>query len=78
MCRRVLRTIEFHADAGKNVNEHEFQAAECPQNSLFQFWGAFTEETMLGPAVNRQPGFRRGTRRAKQRREEQPCCRLAG
>ena len=27
---------------------------------------------MLGPAVNRQPGFRRGTRRAKQRREEQP------
>ena len=32
---------------------------------------------MLGPAVNRQPGFRRGTRRAKQRREEQPCW-LAG
>ena len=29
---------------------------------------------MLGPAVNRQPGFRRETRRAKQRREEQPCC----
>ena len=27
---------------------------------------------MLGPAVNRQPGFRRGTRRAKQRREDQP------
>ena len=27
---------------------------------------------MLGPAVNRQPGFRRGTRRAKQRRKEQP------
>ena len=27
---------------------------------------------MLGPAVNRQPGFRRGTRRAKQRCEEQP------
>ena len=26
---------------------------------------------MLGPAVHRQPGFRRGTRRAKQRREEQ-------
>ena len=25
---------------------------------------------MLEPAVNRQPGFRRGTRRAKQRREE--------
>ena len=23
--------------------------------------------SMLGPAVNRQPGFRRGTRRAKQR-----------
>ena len=32
---------------------------------------------MLGPAVNRQPGFRRGTRRAKQRRKEQPCW-LAG
>ena len=32
---------------------------------------------MLGPAVNRQPGFRRGTRRAKQRREEQPAW-LAG
>ena len=37
---------------------------------------------MLGPAVNRQPGFRRGTRRAKQRSEEhcllQPgrCCKL--
>ena len=46
MCRRVLRTIEFHADAGKNVNEHEFQAADCPQNSLCQFWGAFTEETI--------------------------------
>ena len=27
---------------------------------------------MVGPAVNRQPGFRRGTRRAKQRREDQP------
>ena len=25
---------------------------------------------MLGPTVNRQPGFRRGTRRAKQRSEE--------
>ena len=33
--------------------------------------------SMLGPALNRQPGFRRGTRRAKQRREEQPC-RVAG
>ena len=38
---------------------------------------------MLGPAVNRQPGFRRGTRRAKQRSEEQcllqtgRCCNLA-
>ena len=32
---------------------------------------------MLGPAVNRQPGLRRGTRRAKQLREEQPCW-LAG
>ena len=28
---------------------------------------------MLGLAVNHQPGFRRGTRRAKQRHEEQPC-----
>ena len=27
---------------------------------------------MLEPAVNRQPGFRLGTRRAKQRRKEQP------
>ena len=39
------------------------------------------ETPMLGPAVNRQPGFRRGTRRAKQRHEEQPCWlagRLAG
>ena len=26
---------------------------------------------MSGPAVNRQPGFRRGTRRAKQGREDQ-------
>ena len=39
--------------------------------------GAFVCSTrlltmMLRPAVNRQPGFRRGTRRAKQRREEQP------
>ena len=33
--------------------------------------------SMLEPAVNRQPGFRRGTRRAKQRRKEQPCW-LAG
>ena len=65
---RAERSIEFHANAGKNVNEHEFQAADCPQNSLCQFWGAF----MLGPAVNRQPGFRRGTRRAKQGREDQP------
>ena len=32
---------------------------------------------MLGPAVNRQPDFRRGTPRAKQHREEQPCW-LAG
>ena len=36
---------------------------------------------MLGPAVNRQPGFRRGTRRAKQRSEEHcllqsGCCNL--
>ena len=37
---------------------------------------------MLGPAVNRQPGFRRGTRRAKQRSEEHcllqagRCCNL--
>ena len=30
----------------KNANEHEFQAADCPQNSLCQFWGAFTEETI--------------------------------
>ena len=28
-------------------------------------------DPMLGAAVNRQPGFRRGTRRAKQHREEQ-------
>ena len=33
---------------------------------------------MWGPAVTRHPGFRRGTRRAKQRREEHFCCRLAG
>ena len=33
--------------------------------------------SMLGPAVNRQPGFRRETRRAKQRRKEEPCW-LAG
>ena len=38
--------IEFHAAAGKNAHEHEFQAADCPQNSLCQFWGAFTEETI--------------------------------
>ena len=42
-----------------------------------------TESRMLGPAVNRQPGFRRRTRRAKQRSEEQSvlqtgrCCTLA-
>ena len=30
-------------------------------------------ELMLGPAANRQPGFRRRTRRAEQRREEQRC-----
>ena len=33
---------------------------------------------MLGPAVNRQPGFCRGTRRAKQRREEHPVGCLPG
>ena len=43
---RAERSIGFHTDAGKNVNEHEFQAADCPQNSLCQFWGAFTEETI--------------------------------
>ena len=38
---------------------------------------------MLGPAVNRQPGFSRGTRRAKQRSEEHcllqtgRCCKVA-
>ena len=30
----------------KDANGHEFQAADCPQNSLCQFWGAFTEETI--------------------------------
>ena len=43
-----------------------------------QIQRVWPEIAMLVPAVNRQPGFRRGTRRAKQRREEQPCCRLAG
>ena len=33
-----------------------------------------SEGRMLGPALNHQPGFRWGTRRAKQRRKEQPCC----
>ena len=32
----------------------------------------YESRVMLGPAVNRQPGFRRETRRAKQRREDQP------
>ena len=43
---RAEQSIEFHADAGKNVNEHEFQAADCPQNSLCQFLGALTEGTI--------------------------------
>ena len=30
----------------KNGDEHEFQAADCPHNSLCQFWGAFAEETI--------------------------------
>ena len=37
-----------------------------------------TSQVMLGPAVIRQPGFRRGTRRAKQRRENNPVGWLAG
>ena len=44
-----------------------------------------TRAAMLRPAVNRQPGFRRETRRARQRREKHPrwlagwpCCWLAG
>ena len=32
--------------------------------------GTGDNPSMLGPAVNRQPGFRRGTRRAKQRSKE--------
>ena len=54
----------------------------------YDLWGVIAPEEgrpgkMLGPAVNRQPGFRRGTRRAKQRFEEQcllqtgRCCNLA-
>ena len=43
---RAERNIEFHAAAGKKADGHEFEAAGCPQNSLCQFWGAFTEETI--------------------------------
>ena len=44
--KRGARAHAHEARAGKNANTHEFQAADCPQNSLCQFWGAFTEETI--------------------------------
>ena len=61
----------FYALQGMTKNLKERSDSTWCQNLHNFFY-------MLGPAVNRQPGFRRGTRRAKQRREEQPCCRLAG
>ena len=37
---------------------------------FFMFRHSHPQTPMLRPAVNRQPGFRRGTRRARQRREK--------